>query len=196
MYAVIKTGGKQYRVSAGEKLKVESLPVEVGAEVMLGDVLCWSAAATITVGRAQRGRCPGEGHGVVPRTRRKSAHFKMHRRKHYRRPGPSPEFHRDPHRRDFRSLKLRRKYHGTQESRRQLQKRPRLPVQTLGVKRFGGQMVNAGNIIVRQRGTQFHAGRERRHGQGPYPVRAGRGDRAVRRQGPEATQDREHRHRA
>ena len=28
----------------------------------------------------------------------------------------------------------------------------------LGVKRFGGQVVKAGNIIVRQRGTQFHAG--------------------------------------
>ena len=28
----------------------------------------------------------------------------------------------------------------------------------LGVKRFGGQLVNAGNIIVRQRGTKFHAG--------------------------------------
>jgi large subunit ribosomal protein L27 len=30
--------------------------------------------------------------------------------------------------------------------------------QRLGVKRFGGQLVSAGNIIVRQRGTQFHAG--------------------------------------
>lgn len=28
----------------------------------------------------------------------------------------------------------------------------------LGVKRFGGQMVNAGEILVRQRGTRFHAG--------------------------------------
>lgn len=28
----------------------------------------------------------------------------------------------------------------------------------LGVKRFGGQIVNAGNILVRQRGTRFHAG--------------------------------------
>ncbi len=30
--------------------------------------------------------------------------------------------------------------------------------QRLGVKRFGGQLVSAGSIIVRQRGTQFHAG--------------------------------------
>jgi hypothetical protein len=32
MYAVIKTGGKQYRVAAGEKLKIEQIPAEVGAE--------------------------------------------------------------------------------------------------------------------------------------------------------------------
>ena len=30
MYAVMKTGGKQYRVSAGEKLKIEQIPAEVG----------------------------------------------------------------------------------------------------------------------------------------------------------------------
>ena len=34
--------------------------------------------------------------------------------------------------------------------------------QRLGVKRFGGQVVNAGEIIVRQRGTHFHPGVERR----------------------------------
>jgi len=39
MYAVVKTGGKQYRVGPGQKLKVETLPAEVGAEVVLGDVL-------------------------------------------------------------------------------------------------------------------------------------------------------------
>ncbi len=36
--------------------------------------------------------------------------------------------------------------------------RPRLRKQALGVKLFGGQAVKAGNIIVRQRGTQYHAG--------------------------------------
>ena len=41
----------------------------------------------------------------------------------------------------------------------------------LGVKRYGGQLISAGSIIVRQRGTQVHPGRERRHGQGPHPVR-------------------------
>ena len=39
MYAVIKTGGKQYRVSAGQLLRVEKLDAEAGAEVVISDVL-------------------------------------------------------------------------------------------------------------------------------------------------------------
>ena len=39
MYAVIETGGKQYRVTEGEEIEVESLPVEVGKEVELDRVL-------------------------------------------------------------------------------------------------------------------------------------------------------------
>jgi ribosomal protein L21 len=39
MYAVVKTGGKQYRVSPGEKLKVEQITADVGAEVVLDEVL-------------------------------------------------------------------------------------------------------------------------------------------------------------
>src|SRR6185503_10641302 len=39
MYAVVKTGGKQYKVAPGEKLKVEQIPADVGAEVTLDQVL-------------------------------------------------------------------------------------------------------------------------------------------------------------
>ena len=39
MYAVVKTGGKQYKVAPGEKLKVEQIPADVGAEVVLDQVL-------------------------------------------------------------------------------------------------------------------------------------------------------------
>ncbi len=49
----------------------------------------------------------------------------------------------------------------------------------LGVKRFGGEQVLAGNILVRQRGTRVRAGRERRHRHGPHPVRAGQRPGAV-----------------
>ena len=36
MYAVIKTGGKQYKVAAGEKLKIEQIPAEIGSEISQG----------------------------------------------------------------------------------------------------------------------------------------------------------------
>ena len=39
MYAVVKTGGKQYRVSAGEKLRIEQIGAEVGQEIVLDEVL-------------------------------------------------------------------------------------------------------------------------------------------------------------
>ena len=50
MYAIIKTGGKQYRVAAGDKLKVESLNAEVGSQVTLSEVLAVSDGNELKVG--------------------------------------------------------------------------------------------------------------------------------------------------
>ena len=50
MYAVIKTGGKQYRVSEGETVKVEKLPVDEGAAVTLDEVLMLADGDNIKVG--------------------------------------------------------------------------------------------------------------------------------------------------
>src|SRR5437588_551104 len=50
MYAVIKTGGKQYRVAAGEKLKVEQIPADIGAELVLDQVLMVGTGETVKVG--------------------------------------------------------------------------------------------------------------------------------------------------
>ncbi len=50
MYAVIKTGGKQYRVAVGDKLKVESLKVEVGDKVVLDHVLMIGDGDKVEVG--------------------------------------------------------------------------------------------------------------------------------------------------
>ena len=49
-YAVIETGGKQYRVQAGESLEVERLAVEKGAQTDLTSVLASSDGAALTVG--------------------------------------------------------------------------------------------------------------------------------------------------
>ncbi len=51
MYAVIETGSKQYRVSEGDFIEVESLPVEPGKEVDLERVLMVATEGSITVGR-------------------------------------------------------------------------------------------------------------------------------------------------
>src|SRR5699024_12044178 len=50
MYAVIKTGGKQYRVSPGQKLKVEHIPADIGQELTLDQVLSVGEGDTIKVG--------------------------------------------------------------------------------------------------------------------------------------------------
>ena len=50
MYAVIKTGGKQYKVVAGEKFKVEQIPADIGSEITLDQVLAVGAGETIKFG--------------------------------------------------------------------------------------------------------------------------------------------------
>lgn len=50
MYAVVKTGGKQYRVAVGDKLKVESLDVQEGDKVTLDHVLMIGDGETVEVG--------------------------------------------------------------------------------------------------------------------------------------------------
>jgi large subunit ribosomal protein L21 len=51
MYAVIRTGAKQYRVQPGDQLRVELLPVEKGAEIALDDVLLVADGDNIRVGK-------------------------------------------------------------------------------------------------------------------------------------------------
>lgn len=50
MYAVIKTGGKQYKVAAGESLTIETLDAEVGSTVSFEEVLLVSNGEQVTVG--------------------------------------------------------------------------------------------------------------------------------------------------
>ena len=50
MYAVIKTGGKQYKVAAGEKIKVETIPADIGAEITIDQVLAVGAEGQFSAG--------------------------------------------------------------------------------------------------------------------------------------------------
>ena len=83
MYAVIKTGGKQYRVAPGERLKVEQIPADVGAEVVLDQVLMVGDGESVRVGQpvvagaSVTATVLGHGRGD------KIQIFKMRRRKHY-----------------------------------------------------------------------------------------------------------------
>ena len=83
MYAVIKTGGKQYRVQSGEKLKVERIEAEVGSEVGLDQVLMVADGETLHVGRplveGAKVAATVVSHGRHDKVRI----FKMRRRKHY-----------------------------------------------------------------------------------------------------------------
>lgn len=83
MYAVIKTGGKQYRVAAGDRLKVESIGAAVGSIVTLTEVLAVGDGANLRVGNPL---VPGAAvtatvlaHGRHGKVRI----FKLRRRKHY-----------------------------------------------------------------------------------------------------------------
>jgi large subunit ribosomal protein L21 len=51
MYAIIKTGGKQYRVENGLKLKIEQIPADIGSEVVIDQVLLISDGDNISMGK-------------------------------------------------------------------------------------------------------------------------------------------------
>lgn len=85
MYAVIKTGGKQYRVSKGSKLKVEKLEAETDAKVELKEVLMVGEGDSVTIGQplVKGAKVVAK---VLGQTRGKKVNIiKFKRRKHYMR---------------------------------------------------------------------------------------------------------------
>jgi large subunit ribosomal protein L21 len=84
MYAVIKTGGKQYKVSAGEKLKVEQIPADIGAEITLDQVLFLANGDNVTMGAPLVSGATVTAKGVAHGRGEKVHIYKMRRRKHYR----------------------------------------------------------------------------------------------------------------
>jgi large subunit ribosomal protein L21 len=84
MYAVIKTGGKQYKVSAGEKLRVESIAADVGAEITLDQVLMVADGDKVTMGTPLVAGAAVKATVVAHGRGEKLKIFKLRRRKHYR----------------------------------------------------------------------------------------------------------------
>ena len=83
MYAVIKTGGKQYRVSAGETLKIETVAGDVGSAVVLDKVLMVGEGDKVTVGKPLVNGATVKATIVSHGRGEKVKIFKMRRRKHY-----------------------------------------------------------------------------------------------------------------
>ncbi|HLS21483.1 MAG TPA: 50S ribosomal protein L21 [Paenalcaligenes sp.] len=85
MYAVIKTGGKQYRVSPGQKLKVEQIPADIGQEITLDQVLSVGQGGDIKVGNPLVSGAVVKATVLAQSRHKKIKVFKMRRRKGYRR---------------------------------------------------------------------------------------------------------------
>ena len=83
MYAVIKTGGKQYRVSQGETLKIETVVGDVGSAVVLDQVLMIGNGDTVSVGKPLLAGATVTATIVSNGRGEKIRIFKMRRRKHY-----------------------------------------------------------------------------------------------------------------
>ena len=78
MYAVVKTGGKQYRVRTGEKIRIEQIPADVGQEIVLGAGEGVAMGTPLVAGATVKAKVLSQGRGDKVRI------FKMRRRKHYR----------------------------------------------------------------------------------------------------------------
>jgi large subunit ribosomal protein L21 len=85
MYAVVRSGGKQYRVSPGGSLRVERLAGEVGAKVTLGDVLLIGSDEAVRIGAPTLAGAQVVGTIVAQDRAAKVMTFKQKRRKGYRR---------------------------------------------------------------------------------------------------------------
>ncbi len=98
MYAVVKTGGKQYRVQEGDVLRVEKLPGDIGAKIAFDDVLLFSDGDNFQVGTPNLDNIAVNGRIVEQGKARKILVFKYKRRKRYRR--------KQGHRQPFTAIKI------------------------------------------------------------------------------------------
>lgn len=85
MYAVVATGGKQYKVKEGEVLRVEKLSGDVGQEISFDKVLMFSDGESVKIGQPLVDGVTVRGHIVDQAKAKKIIVFKYKRRKRYRR---------------------------------------------------------------------------------------------------------------
>ena len=98
MYAVIKTGGKQYKVAAGETLRVERMTADVGSDVTIAEVLAVGAGADLVFGAPFVSGASVLASVVSHGRHDKVRIFKMRRRKHYQK--------RQGHRQNYTEIRI------------------------------------------------------------------------------------------
>ena len=98
MYAVLSTGGKQYKVEEGDILRIEKISGDVGASVSFNKVLMFSDGEKVRVGTPLIDGISVSGHIVEQDKAKKILVFKYKRRKNYRR--------KQGHRQPFTAIKI------------------------------------------------------------------------------------------
>ena len=99
MYAIIRTGGKQYRVSPGDTIHVEKIPGDRGAAIELKDVLLFAEGDNVLTGKPLLSNIKVVGEILDQRRAKKVIFFKMRRRKGFAK--------RQGHRQSFTALKIK-----------------------------------------------------------------------------------------
>lgn len=100
MYAIVNTGGKQYKIRQGDILRVEKIPGEIGTPVSFDRVLMFSDGENVSIGRPVLDNVSVKGHIVEQDKHQKIIVFKYKRRKRYRR--------KQGHRQPFTAVKIDR----------------------------------------------------------------------------------------
>jgi len=85
MYAVVNSGGKQYKVQQGQVLRIEKIPGDVGNPVTFDRVLMFSDGENVSIGQPELEDVAVEGHIVEQGKAKKIIVFKYKKRKRYRR---------------------------------------------------------------------------------------------------------------
>jgi large subunit ribosomal protein L21 len=98
MYAVVNSGGKQYKVQQGQVLRVEKIPGDVGSPVTFERVLMFSDGENVSIGQPALEDVAVEGHIVEQGKAKKIIVFKYKKRKRYRR--------KKGHRQEFTAIRI------------------------------------------------------------------------------------------
>ncbi|AGF47179.1 large subunit ribosomal protein L21 [Candidatus Kinetoplastibacterium desouzaii TCC079E] len=83
MHAVIKTGGKQYKIAIGQKIKIEQIPADIGQEITLDQVLLVESNDQFKIGTPILSGANVKAKVLAQGQHDKIKIFKLRRRKHY-----------------------------------------------------------------------------------------------------------------